>query len=203
MSNVDFINFIAEDANLDFCSSSSTADRLFSENTRLLKGANLLKNQWDAMILKKVLHTWRNKLLFVIQNVMPIFFVVMTIIITRTQGTFKTLEPMTMSLTQYPVAVTVLETAPDVVNGSFASQISDKYKSIATSYGSDYELEVTGSQNFSEYILNLGRQIQVRINSRYLASATIHSNNITAWLNNQPLHTAPLTVNLIHNAIIK
>ncbi|XP_073830693.1 ATP binding cassette subfamily A member 3 isoform X2 [Musca autumnalis] len=183
---------------------SITSDSLFSENTRLLKGVNLLRNQWDAMILKKVLHTWRNKLLFIIQNVMPIFFVAMTVIITRTQGTFKTLEPMTMGLTQYPVAVTVLETAPDVTPNSFLAKISNEYKTIASSYGSDYELEVTGTKTFSEYILDLGRQIQVRINSRYLASASIRGNNtITAWLNNQPLHTAPLTVNLVHNAIIK
>lgn len=156
------------------------------------------------MILKKVLYTWRNKLMFIIQNVMPIFFVAMTVIITRTQGTFKQLEPMTMSLTQYPVAVTVLETAPDVAADSFLAKVSSQYKAIATSYGSDYELELTGSKTFTEYILDLGRQIQVRINSRYLASATIRGNNsITAWLNNQPLHTAPLTVNLVHNAIIK
>ncbi|XP_061399278.1 phospholipid-transporting ATPase ABCA3-like [Musca vetustissima] len=183
---------------------SITSDSLFSENTRLLKGVNLLRNQWDAMILKKVLHTWRNKLLFIIQNLMPIFFVVMTIIITRTQGTFRPLEPMTMSLTQYPVAVTVLDTAPDVVPGSLLAKIAGAYKTVATSYGSDYELELTGNKNFTEYILDLGRSIQVRINSRYLASASIRGNNsIVAWLNNQPLHTAPLTANLVHNAIIK
>ncbi|XP_075155305.1 ATP binding cassette subfamily A member 3 isoform X2 [Haematobia irritans] len=183
---------------------SITSDRLFSENAHLLKGANLLKNQWDAMILKKALHTWRNKLLFLIQNIMPIFFVIMTIIIARTQGTFKPLEPMTMSLTQYPVAVTVLETAPDVASNPLMAAISSQYKTIAQSFGSDYDLEVTGTKTFSEYILDLGRKIQVRINSRYLAAASIRGNNtITAWLNNQPLHTAPLTVNLVHNAIIK
>uniref|UniRef100_A0A1I8Q220 ABC transporter domain-containing protein n=1 Tax=Stomoxys calcitrans TaxID=35570 RepID=A0A1I8Q220_STOCA len=182
---------------------SVTSDRLFSENVHLLKGVNLLRNQWDAMMWKKILQTWRSKFLFLIQNIMPIFFVVMTVIIARTQGTFKPLQPMTVSLTQYPVGVSVLETAPDVAGNSFMAAVSSQYKVVAQSYGSDYELELTGSKSFSEYIVELGRKIQVRINSRYLAAASIRSNNITAWLNNQPLHTAPLTVNLVHNAIVK
>ncbi|XP_061399279.1 phospholipid-transporting ATPase ABCA3-like [Musca vetustissima] len=183
---------------------SRISDSLFSENNRLLKGVHLLRNQWDAMILKKFLHTWRNKLMFIIRNGMAIFFVAMTFIIARAEGTFKPLEPMTMRLTQYPMAVTVLDTAADIVPGSFLDKISSAYKKIATSYGDDYKLELTGNKNFIEYILDLGRRIQVRINSRYLASASIRGNNkIVAWLNNQPLHTAPLTVNLVHNAIIK
>lgn len=179
------------------------AERLFSENTRLLKGANLLNNQWHAMILKKFLYTYRNKLLFFIQNLMPIFFVSVTVLIARTQGTFNPLKPITMSLTQYPLAVTVLDTANDVADTSLQYRIAEKYRGIATSYGSDYEFLDTGNQNFTDFILDLGRKIQVRINSRYLASATISNENITAWLNNQPLHTAPLTVNLVHNAMIK
>lgn len=47
----------------------------------------------------------------------------------------------------------------------------------------------------------MGKTIQVRINSRYLVAATITDSKITAWLNNQALHTAPLTVNMVHNAI--
>ncbi|XP_065364636.1 phospholipid-transporting ATPase ABCA3-like isoform X2 [Calliphora vicina] len=182
---------------------SITSEGLFTENSHLLKGVNLLTNQWTAMMLKKFLYTYRNKLLFLIQNIMPIFFVTVTVLITRTQGTFSELQPMTMSLTQYPLAVTVLETAANVAPDSLSYQIADKYKSIASSYGSDYEFLETGEKNFSKYILDLGKEIQVRINSRYLAAATIGTKNITAWLNNQPLHTAPLTVNLVHNAMIK
>ncbi|XP_068154368.1 LOW QUALITY PROTEIN: phospholipid-transporting ATPase ABCA3 [Drosophila tropicalis] len=182
---------------------SMQSDGIFSENRRLLQGMQLFKNQWQAMVLKKALYTWRNKLLLLIQNIMPIFFVSMTIIITRNQGTFQELKPITMSLTQYPVAVSVMERAPDVVVNSQSWLISNEYEKIVNSYGSDYGYESTGAQDFTEYILELGKTIQVRINSRYLAAATIGENKIVAWLNNQPLHTAPLTVNLVHNAIAR
>uniref|UniRef100_A0A1A9X391 ABC transporter domain-containing protein n=1 Tax=Glossina brevipalpis TaxID=37001 RepID=A0A1A9X391_9MUSC len=178
-------------------------DHFSSTPTRLLGGLKLCANQWHAMILKKFLYTYRNKLIFLIQNAMAIFFVVVTVLITRTQGTFRELEPMTFSLSQYPTAVTVLERSSDIQSDSLSAKIADHYKEIAMSYGEDYTFESTNEKTFRDYILQLGSKAQVRINARYLAAATVSPNNIIAWLNNQPLHTAPLTVNLVHNAMIK
>ncbi|XP_017106501.2 phospholipid-transporting ATPase ABCA3 isoform X1 [Drosophila bipectinata] len=179
---------------------SVQSDGIFSENRRLLNGLQLLSNQWKAMLLKKFLYTWRNKLLLLIQNIMPVFFVVVTILIIKTQGTFQELKPITFSLTQYPVAVTVLDRSEAVANSEIY-KYSNAYESLSKSYGNDFGLELTGNQNFTKYILDLGETIQVRINSRYLVAASFKATNITAWLNNQALHTAPLTINMVHNAI--
>ncbi|BFG01721.1 ATP-binding cassette sub-family A member 3 [Drosophila madeirensis] len=182
---------------------SIQSDGIFSENRRLLQGMKLLTNQWKAMLLKKILYSWRNKLLLLIQNIMPIFFVVVTILIIETQGTFLELKPITMSLTQYPLAVTVLE-RQSLGSGTQGERIAAQYAALAQSYGSNYELQETPAQtSFTNYILELGKTIQVRINARYLAAATVNETSIVAWLNNQPMHTAPLTVNLAHNAIAK
>lgn len=44
----------------------------------------------------------------------------------------------------------------------------------------------------------------VRLNAQYLVGATIVDDNmITAWFNNQPYHTAPLTISMVHNAVIR
>ncbi|EDW27108.1 GL16575 [Drosophila persimilis] len=87
-------------------------------------------------------------------------------------------------------------------SGTQGDRIATQYAALAQSYGSDYELQVTPAEKtFTDYILELGRTIQVRINSRYLTAATVNDTHIVAWLNNQPMHTAPLTVNLAHNAI--
>ncbi|KAH8409301.1 hypothetical protein KR009_012305 [Drosophila setifemur] len=181
---------------------SVQSDGIFSENRRLLQGLQLLANQWKAMLLKKFLYTWRNKLLLLIQNIMPVFFVVVTILIIETQGTFQELKPITFALTQYPVAVTVLDRS-GLTNESQGYHMSEHYETLAKSYGNDYGLELTGSKGFEDYILELGKTIQVRINSRYLVSASFFESKIVAWLNNQALHTAPLTVNMVHNAIAR
>uniref|UniRef100_W8AEW5 ATP-binding cassette sub-family A member 3 n=1 Tax=Ceratitis capitata TaxID=7213 RepID=W8AEW5_CERCA len=182
---------------------SINSDNMFSENTRLLRGKDLYLNQWHAMFLKKYLYTWRKKLLFLIQNCLPIFFVVITILISRNASTFRQLPAIKISLTQYPNTFTVLETAEDIAPGSIEQRIAAEYKSIVGSYGSHHKLQLTEDKNFTQYILDLGQTEQVRINSRYVAAATVSNGTITAWLNNQPLHTAPLTVNLVHNAMAK
>lgn len=100
------------------------------------------------MLLKKFLYTWRNKLLLLIQNIMPVFFVVVTILIIKTQGTFQELKPITFSLTQYPVAVTVLDRY-EAVNDSPIYKYSQAYEVLSKSYGNDFGLEVTENQNFT------------------------------------------------------
>lgn len=60
------------------------------------------------------------------------------------------------------------------------------------------------NENLEGYILRLAKAMLVRVNSRYLAGATIRdSMRITAFFNNQPFHTAPLSLSLVHNAVIR
>lgn len=167
-----------------------------------MKGSDLFRNQWQAMLLKKFLYTYRNKLMFVIQNIMPIFFVCVTIWMMRTQGLANELQPLTFSLTQYPVAVTVLDSSQNSSNPDL-QEIARQYAKIASSYGDNYEFVHSNPQNFRDFILDLGETQQVRINARYLVAASVNTDNIIAWWNNQPLHTAPLALSMVHNAIAK
>ncbi|XP_055842779.1 LOW QUALITY PROTEIN: uncharacterized protein LOC129909731 [Episyrphus balteatus] len=181
---------------------SMSSDNMFSDNQRLLKGHNLILSQWRSMLWKKILYTIRNKMLFAIQNLMPILFITMTILVSSNSH-YAALRPMTMGLNQYPLTVTVLETTSKVANGSLEQAISTNYKDIINSYSSGHQLQQTGNKGFIGFMLDLGKTLQVRINSRYIAAATVDAGTITAWLNNKPLHSAPLTVNLIHNAMAK
>lgn len=53
-------------------------------------------------------------------------------------------------------------------------------------------------------MLRLARSMLVRVNSRYLAGATIiDPQRIVAHFNNQPYHTAPLSLSLVHNAVLR
>lgn len=62
----------------------------------------------------------------------------------------------------------------------------------------------TINTDIEDYFLNLAKTILVRLNSQYLMGATITGiDTITAWFNNQPYHAAPLTINAVHNAVIR
>lgn len=63
------------------------------------------------------------------------------------------------------------------------------------------------NDDFTHYILGLGEKYQVRINAQYLAAVSMgtskDANAIVVWYNNQPFHTAPLSLNLVQNAIVR
>jgi hypothetical protein len=44
--------------------------------------------------------------------------------------------------------------------------------------------------------------MQPTVNSRYIIGASISKQNVTAWFNNQPYHSAPISLNTVHNAIL-
>lgn len=184
--------------------SSFKVDQTFSEDTSQHRGKDLLLNQIRALFLKKRIYTWRNKIFLLALNSIPMFFVYLALLnVAEVSIFFKTpLPAMLINLIQYPEAVTILETNSLTPN-SLESSIAEQYKTIATSFGTEYTFESTGNNTFTEYILNLGKTIQNQIDVHYLAAATVAPGEITAWLNNQPLHTAPLTVNLVHNAMAR
>lgn len=165
-----------------------------------LKGVKLFCNQWKAMFLKKAYYTSRNKILLFVQNFMPIFFIMATILISRTRGTYNILKPMTIGLNQYPKTVTILE-SDHMELKHMERNIAHEYEKLVKSHGANHVFKSTGMKWFSEYIIELSSTIQDRINVRYLAAASVTPGKIIAWFNNQGYHTAPLSLNLVHNAM--
>lgn len=92
----------------------------FNDTTPLIGGFGLIKNQWYAMFKKKALHTIRNWLLFFVQNLIPICFVVLTILTMKTIPQQSALPPLDITLDSYQKTVTILE------KRSNASELSNK-----------------------------------------------------------------------------
>ncbi|XP_070068185.1 phospholipid-transporting ATPase ABCA3-like [Drosophila takahashii] len=171
----------------------------FSNNRRKLQGLKLYLNQWKAMLLKKLLYTWRNKLFLFVLNLTPLFFLLISYLSVLSTDDLK---PMTFSITQYPSAVTVLDLS-ETKNGSRGQEMGLKYADLAKSYGDAYKLELTGKENFEDYISKVGETKQTGINPHYLVGASFSNSKIIAWLNNQAYHAAPLALNMVHNAMAK
>lgn len=81
-----------------------------------------------------------------------------------------------------------------------------EYKNEVNAQSKNAKLEITKSQDMEAYFLELAAPNPARVNRNYLAGATFNkfdNGTIIAWYNGQPFHTAPLTLNLVHNAIVK
>lgn len=170
------------------------------EYSNFLHGPALHWSQIKAMVSKKYLYSIRNWILLLIQFVIPAFFVVMTMLTDSLSAGNRDLPELPISFETYLETVTVLERGT-FATGSFSENIFNNYKTIFTDLPKEHELTQT-SQPFQEAILAQYAVSVSKTNLNFMVGATI-GENITAWFNNQGYHTAPLTINLINNAILR
>lgn len=76
----------------------------------LLHGFRLRANQWYAMLKKKYIYWKRSWVLFILQILIPILFVVISVMIVRMFETSTILPALEMSLNTYGQSVTMLQT---------------------------------------------------------------------------------------------
>lgn len=76
----------------------------------LLHGFRLRANQWYAMLKKKYIYWKRSWVLFILQILIPILFVVISVLVVRMFETSTILPALEMSLSTYGQSVTMLQT---------------------------------------------------------------------------------------------
>uniref|UniRef100_A0A182PES6 ABC transporter domain-containing protein n=1 Tax=Anopheles epiroticus TaxID=199890 RepID=A0A182PES6_9DIPT len=164
------------------------------DRLHLLTGKELLWNQIQAQLLKKYLSSIRAWITLVMMFVIPIFFVCMTFIITRSISAGKDLPALEITIDSYEKAITVL----DRTNGQPA-RIEAFQKMFA-----DHGGLVTIEEDMTEYIVRKSIEDIATVNTRYFVGATIATGTpYIGWFNNKAFHTAPLALNLIYNAILQ
>lgn len=154
-----------------------------------------------ALLKKKMLHSKRNFVLLIIQILIPVSFVTITILTVRSWGGNKDLPKLTLSIDTYKSTVTTLQVDPTLFADSMSNKIFNNYRSQFKSFKSDSRLDVI-TRDMIEYYLDTSKQFLARLNEKFLYGATIGETNITIWFNNQPYHALPISLSLIHDAIL-
>lgn len=170
------------------------------EYSNFLHGPALHWSQIKAMATKKYLYSIRNWILLLIQFVIPAFFVVMAMLTNSLSSGDSDLPELPIAFETYLETVTVLERGPFAA-GSISENIFNNYMTILDELSGEHTFNQT-SMPFQEAILAQYAESVSRTNLNFMVGATI-GENITAWFNNQGFHTAPLTINLINNAILR
>lgn len=170
------------------------------DNYKLLTGSVLIQNQALAMFLKKFFYQIRNWKTLLIVNLLPVIFLIVTFIQSRNMDEVDP-KPLEITLDTYSKATVVLqsETFPE---GDISAKIIQNYQNMVRNAPNDRKL-IDINSDFQDYILQEGETKQPNINNEYIVAATITKDSLTAWFNNQPYHAAPLTVNMLYNAILK
>jgi ATP-binding cassette subfamily A (ABC1) protein 3 len=156
-----------------------------------------------ALMEKKILNSWRNLLLLFIQILIPVSFISITIIIVRSWGGNRDLTPLKLNIRTYKPTVTTVQFDPTVWTDSIESRIYEHYRRQFNGLQKDnFQLD-TITRDMTSHYLQKSREFLARVNRRYLFGATIQKLNITVWFNNQPYHTSPISLGMMHNAVMK
>ncbi|XP_052843910.1 LOW QUALITY PROTEIN: phospholipid-transporting ATPase ABCA3 [Drosophila gunungcola] len=172
-------------------------DLVFDTRTRETRAWIRFCMFWQALFLKKFYITIGYYWLMIIQICLPIIIMTLTIFNSRGGRIYYELPSMPVSILQYKYVYVVLDdNATDP-----ASSLAVTYMDHLKQFGNRVKLLKTGDSSFEDYILSRDISEHRRVDFDYVAGLTISKDNLTAWLNNKPLHTAPLTLNLLHNAL--
>ncbi|KAJ8939521.1 hypothetical protein NQ314_011088, partial [Rhamnusium bicolor] len=112
------------------------------------RGFDLLKNQFFAMFLKKILSTARAWILLLIQIFMPVIFLIIAVVVTRNNQRTGDLPAMSLNLDRFDHPVTLVEQVTD-----------NKYAEIYKNVLRDFSYHTEDEENITERMISLINQL--------------------------------------------
>ncbi|KAH8303634.1 hypothetical protein KR018_009186, partial [Drosophila ironensis] len=153
---------------------------------------------WQGLLMKKAYMTVRFFWIVLVIVILPIVVISLAILNSVGSSTYFQQPPLFISLEGYKTGYSVLE---DKATGKMAG-ISEAYGQFVKSFGPKFHF-LKINKPFESYVLDKPETDHYQIYYQHLTAATITNTNMTVWLNNKLLHTAPMTLNVLHNAIAR
>lgn len=156
-----------------------------------------------ALLVKRAIVMRKNFKIYLLQIFLPILFVFFEIYFGY--DAFKIIKPqprLELSADTYRNSITFVKLGENVQKNSSLHEIYESYKLMINNLNvSDLKLEETDT--VMEYTFLQKSKTNSDLNYRNLFGFSVNAQNITAWFNTQPYHALPITLNLVHNAILK
>ncbi|GJQ88081.1 hypothetical protein Trydic_g13093 [Trypoxylus dichotomus] len=183
------------DTTTDESTHLSADSRVNIADKELTTGFMLWYNQFIAMLMKKIRVTQRNWILLVVQNIIPIAFMIITLVIAQMMNIGVDLPSLRLTLDPFNDPITVI--SGDNENNSYYIQYID-----LLSRENRIFLDWT-TQNMTENMLRDTTEFTARVRMRYIIGASFEENSIISWFNNEPYHSPPITLQYSMNAILQ
>nr|XP_045614978.1 phospholipid-transporting ATPase ABCA3-like isoform X2 [Procambarus clarkii] len=166
-------------------------------------GCFLLLQQFRAMLVKKILYTFRNLFLTLAQNVIPVSFLILALVVVQTLPGVNDSPPQVhFTLDKFDGTVSTLQ----VLQSN--NYTEDLEKAIEPSFSErNKKVVIQPDTNFSTFILNQTSSDLPSFNQHWIVGLQIEGvkdgANILAIFNNQPFHTPPLALTIADRAVLK
>lgn len=144
------------------------------------------------MVMKKIFCTLRDWLLLLVHVLIPIVFVILTVLAARSSKIEGDLPELELSLDTYDKPVTV-------ISGSGAY----KQGYIGILDNEDRSYEDIANKNMSEYILQKRTEEGHKVRQHYILATAFDGESICALFNNEPLHSPPLALAMAVKGVVR
>ncbi|XP_037941236.1 ATP-binding cassette sub-family A member 3-like [Teleopsis dalmanni] len=168
-------------------------------NYEPLTGFQLWFSHFYALVIKRVAFQYYHIALTIIQLVAPIVFPLISLALTNLDIERQELRPITFDLDQYQHSITIISVSADLQEQELDPV--DLYRQNLFWKRYEHIARSIVNENAESFFIKKQSEKQDFVNHDYLIGASFEDKHITAWFNNYPLHTAPLSLNTIHNAL--
>ncbi|KAJ4448581.1 hypothetical protein ANN_10600 [Periplaneta americana] len=158
-------------------------------------GVTLMVQQFSALLMKRILFTYRKWLAFALQALIPIGMALLTILLSASTGSSSE-PPRTMNLSDYGTTEVLYSTNPDLLSWS------NKYAEIVKSTGSN----IQDVPDVSAALLQAGETAIKNYRNNYIIAAEFNSSGgkiFNGMFSSIGVHSAPISLNVLTNAILK
>lgn len=166
---------------------------------KLDTGLGLYFSHVWAVLYRKVHYTLSHKALFFFQMTLPIILFTIVLNYYEYFAWKYQMIPLEIKFKSYnndPIALISNNSNTDPTQAEYIMH----YKRYVRQVENATILRVN---TVSEYILGLPRHYFMNFNLKTLVGFSIQNNSIISWFNNHPYHTAPLSLNLVFNAVLR
>jgi len=167
---------------------------------RKTDAASLAAQRFYAMIIKHAIHSWRNRVVTLVQLLLPVIFAILGCVSALNVSSKTDPPPLSLNLSYF--------NKPDVPytsvgSGSVASQIAKSYFGVASEYGNP--MYVDGSSDMDEYLLDIAKRSLDDYNQMQVAATANGSGNgsLVGHFNNFAVHSIAISLSLVDNALLR
>lgn len=164
--------------------------------------------QLRAAFVKKMLHTWRNRVITIVQLLLPIIFTIIALVVDKTSKIFAEDPPLTLDMSHFRLNyVQYASDSPSEKSDELEFLFNETLKGTRS---------VTSKVNLSEYgesmisyFAGLGKEVGVSVyNRKYIMGTTFDADNslfmkLTGFFNGQLFHSVAISLTHILNTLLK
>ncbi|XP_050413869.2 phospholipid-transporting ATPase ABCA3 [Patella vulgata] len=179
----------------------------FNKGFRRVSGFKLELSRFYGMFIKKAIHTWRNKVVTLVQLLVPVFATAAALAIANVQTDPIQKPSLTLNLAPFGGSIS----SYGVSNATtMNNDLSDKYGNLfSAAVDTAQNLTATEAQDYNSYFVSKAAALGTRTYNRKMVIGAEFSDdgagNTVAkmWYNGQPYHSAPISVAYMMNTFAR